>query len=219
LDKIAHDHLLEVQVFRRLKKAILTLEFKPGEPLVEVVLARELGVSKTPVRAALSRLLREDLVTYAPFKGYCVAVMSEADIREIFELRSLLEGWAARVAAVTMSEDQIAECRQLLGAVDEAARLGDMEAYYTRGSLLHQRLLDCVGNRRLQAVVSNITDQSERLFRMNMMVPGRPERSAVEHAAVVRAIEQRNPDEAERSMRAHIRAALEDFLDQGAPRE
>ncbi len=214
MDKIAEVHLLEEQVFKKVKRAILTLELKPGRPIVEVVLARELGVSKTPVRGALGRLKRDGLVTYIPFKGYYVAGIFKEDIREIFEMRSLLEGWAARVAAERMSDKDIAQCRLLMEQADEAARMTDFDLYFQRGRLFHAFLLDHVGNSRMTASLENLRDHLERFYRMIEMVPGRRGRSQTEHGQIFAAIAARKPDDAERIMRNHILGDLDDFLEQ-----
>ena len=89
---------LKDRAYHRIKAAILNLELKPGDPLVEGELAERLGISKTPVRDALTELRREGLVTKIPYSGTCVSEITQQDIRDIIQIRGVLEALAARLA-------------------------------------------------------------------------------------------------------------------------
>src|SRR5437762_8309628 len=104
-------------VYEELKSAIVDLRLAPGDPLREATLADQLGVSKTPIREALTRLEQEGLVETTSFKGAVVSGYSSADLEEIYELRELLEGAAARAAATSASEETL---DRLAGIVAES---------------------------------------------------------------------------------------------------
>src|SRR6516225_7163056 len=114
-------------VYEELKSAIVDLRLAPGDPLREATLAEQLGVSKTPIREALTRLEQEGLVETTSFKGAVVSGYSRQDLIEIYELRELLENAAARAAAESMSEEDRArldrisrESRRLRRGTDTA---------------------------------------------------------------------------------------------------
>ncbi len=94
---------LKDKAYHAIKAAILSLKLKPGDPLVESDLAQQLGISKTPVRDALLELEREGFVTKVPFKGTYVTEITLKDVREVFQVRAVLEGLAARLAAPLFS--------------------------------------------------------------------------------------------------------------------
>ena len=98
-------------VYEEVRGAIIDLRLQPGTPLREAAIAEQLGVSKTPVREAIGRLEQEGLVETTSFKGAVVSCYSQDDLREIYELRELLEGAAARTAAEDASEERSEERR------------------------------------------------------------------------------------------------------------
>ena len=199
-------------VWEELRQAIIELRLRPGEPLREAALAEQLGVSKTPLREAFARLEQEGLVETTSFKGAVVTGYSARDLTEIYELRALLEGAAARAAADHLSEETRAALRAVVAASRElrdrgetaglAALLGDFD------TIVYAQ----VTNRRIGALVDNLRAHLTRIGKLTEAIPGRVEASVEEHAAIVEAIVERNPDEAERRMRAHISSVLTDQL-------
>ena len=109
-------------VYRHLKDLLLSGRFSPGERLSEPLLAQELGVSRTPVREALMRLAEEGLVELVPGKGARVRVFAPEEVEEVYGVRALLEGEAAREAALRATPWELAELERLLQAIDEALR-------------------------------------------------------------------------------------------------
>ena len=109
-----------------LREAIVNLRLRPGEPLREAALAEKLGVSKTPLREAFARLEQEGLVETTSFKGAVVTGYSERDLKEIYELRALLEGAAARAASEHATTRAIVELRDVLDRSRELRDAGDL---------------------------------------------------------------------------------------------
>ena len=117
LEKVGAPLSLKDRAYAAIKEAILSLKLQPGTLLVETELARQLGISKTPVRDALQELEREGLVTRILFKGTYVTEVSARDAEEIFQLRAVLEGLAARLATPRLTPEDLARARQLLSLI------------------------------------------------------------------------------------------------------
>ena len=195
-----------------LREAIVNLRLRPGEPLREAALAEKLGVSKTPLREAFARLEQEGLVETTSFKGAVVTGYSERDLREIYELRALLEGAAARSASEHADD---AALRALRDVVDRSRALrdaGDLVGLAELLGLFDVIVYSQVTNDRIGALIDNLRAHLTRIGRLTEDIPGRVEASVEEHAAIVDAILARNPDEAERLMRVHIASVLADQL-------
>jgi DNA-binding GntR family transcriptional regulator len=199
-------------VYEELKSAIVDLRLAPGEPLREATLAERLGVSKTPIREALTRLEQEGLVETTSFKGAVVTKYSRQDLIEIYELRELLENAAARAAAQSMAEqdrvhlDRIArESRRLQSGQDAvalAALISEFDAV----------LFDQVRNHRIQVLIENLRAHLTRIGQLTAEIPGRIDASVDEHEKIVEAIAARDPGLAEQRMREHIRSVRDDQL-------
>ena len=113
-------------VYEEVRQAIIELRLKPGEALREAAIAEQLGVSKTPVREALARLEQEGLVETTSFKGAVVSGYSPEDLQEIYELRELLEGAAARAAAASASDETLTRLASLVAESRELHAKDDL---------------------------------------------------------------------------------------------
>jgi DNA-binding GntR family transcriptional regulator len=193
---------LAERVYQALRSAIITCQLRPGEPLQEARLVRELGVSKTPVREGLVRLAETGLVTSIPFRGYAVSEVTPKDVREISQLRAVLEGLAAREAAVRLTEQQLDELEQLASLSSRQVVDGDASDAAELGHAIHVAVYANCGNSRLRASIERLDDEFDRM----RALAGRPSdrRPEDEHAAVVAALRTRDPDRAENVLRAHV---------------
>ena len=202
-------------VYEEVREAIIDLRLKPGEPLREATMAEQLGVSKTPVREALTRLEQEGLVETASFKGAVVSGYSDHDLREIYELRELLEGAAARAATETASPAMLAHLRDLTArsrTLRDEGRLTELADLLGEFDIV---IYEQVENQRIRALIQNLQAHLGRIGRLTQEIPGRVAASVEEHAAIVEAMAGHDPDEAERLMRLHIRSVLRDQLGAG----
>lgn len=219
-------------VYEELKSAIVDLRLAPGEPLREATLADRLGVSKTPIREALTRLEQEGLVETTSFKGAVVTRYSRQDLVEIYELRELLENAAVRAAAQSMTAQDLtrleriaSESRRLQGGTDRGGtdrggtdRGGTDQGGQDRGELaaliteFDVVLYDQVRNHRIQALIENLRAHLTRIGQLTAEIPGRIDASVDEHEKIVEAIAARDPALAEQRMRDHIRSVRDDQL-------
>ncbi|MGB9866871.1 MAG: GntR family transcriptional regulator [Bacillota bacterium] len=212
LDPLPGAQLLTDQAYQRIKKAILSLSLSPEQPLVETAIAQQLGVSKTPVRDALRRLEKEGLVVFYPYKGFYVAPISREDVREVYQLRGVLEGFAARVAAQSMSQDDLQALEQLLRQAEEALAQSKEAQCRELGKQFHRALVHAVRNRRLEAILGNLSDHEERFYNLLFGIPGRLQRSLAEHWEIFRLIQMGDGHKAEAAVHAHVDSFLRDFL-------
>lgn len=199
-------------VTEELREAIIELRLRPGDPLREAALAQQLGVSKTPLREAFARLEQEGLVETTSFKGAVVTGYSERDLNEIYELRALLEGAAARAAAERSTSETLGALSDLVVRSRELREAGDLGGLAGLLEEFDVLVYAQVANERIGALIENLRAHLTRIGKLTEAIPGRVEASVEEHAAIVDALVARDPDEAERSMRVHIRSVLADQL-------
>jgi DNA-binding GntR family transcriptional regulator len=211
LDRVTAPLSLKDQAYLAIKDAILTLKLKPGDALVENDLAEQLGISKTPVRTALQELEREGLVTKVLYKGTYVREITPRDVREIFQLRAVLEGLAARLAVPALEETDLARARELVHLMETAMEAGDRSRASQCGAGLHSLLLQKADNERLHLIWHNLDDQTERVRLMSDRISGRLEKSVGEHRRILETLEQRDPELAEQRMREHLLSVLEEL--------
>jgi DNA-binding GntR family transcriptional regulator len=202
-------------VYEQLKTAIVELRIPPGAPLREAEIAQGLSVSKTPVREALGRLEQDGLVTLNSFRSALVTEYTARDLQEIYELREIIEVAAARAAAESMTDKGLADLGRI---ASECVRLnakgggGDAPELVQLISEFDTVLYEEVRNRRIRAILENLAAHLARIGRLTTEIPGRIDASVREHAQIYEAIERRDPENASRFMREHIRSVRDDQL-------
>ena len=203
---------LSEQAYEAIKAAILSLDIRPGEVLGIGSLAEQLGVSRTPVRDALLLLEKDGLVTLLPQKGAYVSEISVGDIEEIYELRILLEGYAARVAAMRLKAYDLKHIEASLQDAEEAFQRGDRVLTADVGRRVHDLLVETVGNERLKTFLGELDTHYTRIRRFAVHIPGRFEKSHQEHMEILAALHSRDTERAERAMMAHLTSVRDDTL-------
>jgi DNA-binding GntR family transcriptional regulator len=199
-------------VYEELKAAIVDLRLPPGDPLREAALAGQLGVSKTPIREALTRLEREGLVETTSFKGAVVTGYSRQDLIEIYELRELLEIAAVRAAAESMPEQGRARLSHIAAESGKLKNGKDAAGLAALLTEFDDVIFDQVRNSRIRALVANLRAHLTRIGHLTAEIPGRIEASVDEHQKIVDAIEAHDPDLAQQRMSEHIRSVRDDQL-------
>lgn len=207
-------HSAVAEVTRRLEAAILSGELPLGSALNEKQLSDSLGVSRGPLREALRGLEGRRLIERVPNVGARVVRLSEKDIREIYQLREMLEGAACRIATGAMP---LAQRKALLESAREAVeRIGSKANAYTfDGDLgFHSRVLKATGNQRLLDILNGDLFYLLRVFRLRShTLPQRPLRAWQEHLAIAEAMVAGNGARAEELMRLHVRNAAQQAID------
>ena len=198
---------LHLSVYRGLKTAVLNGELAPGEVLNEAELARRWEVSRTPVREAIRQLEQEHLVHWSPRRGATVASITVAGVRDLYEVREVLEGLAAQLVARRRDEEELGELGRLAEAIRVAHDRGDLAEAIKLDDRLHRRLASATGNRVLEAHLGTVLD---RVLMGRMTVrrdPGRIDEIVREHDLIVSALGRGEAEAAETEARAHIRRA------------
>lgn len=215
-------HALVDHIAATLRTRVLRGEIPTGARLRQETLAAEFGVSRTPVREALRTLQASGIVELAPRRGAIVRGPTARDVREAYEVRAELEGYAAELAAHRIQEQQLerlhqaeALFRRSFDSLLEGRRTGagvprvDIEGWTRANDLFHQAVLDAAGNARLGATLADlhvsiprdltsiVLSESSRLLQENVK----------EHSTILAAIEQHDPAEARHRMSAHVRHA------------
>lgn len=191
--------------YRRLLAEIRNGQLLPGARLRETELAERLGISRTPVREAIRQLEADGLVTHQARQGATIRNLDYAEVIELYEMRSVLEGTAARLAARMASQVELAE----LTEINEALALSAPGAAAQElNRQFHRTLLDAARNRFLVKTMSALQKTLLILGPTTLSEIERHESAAVEHRAVIKAIADHDGDRAEAAMRAHVQAAL-----------
>jgi len=193
------------KVYDLLVESIIKQRLSPGERLVERSLAERLGVSKTPVREALNRLKKEGLAEGTPYSGFFVARISPEDMEEIYELREVLEGLAAREATRKINEEQIKELNSIIQSFENCIRKKELEDYSSLDLKFHNLLAAISKNGRLFQTMQLLRNQTRILMSTSVVLPERVEASLKEHKKIMDAIVSHKPDLAEEFARKHIR--------------
>ncbi|MGI6678136.1 MAG: GntR family transcriptional regulator [Dehalobacterium sp.] len=199
-------------VFETIREAIISGYFRPGERLMEVQLAEEMGVSRTPVREAIRKLELEGFLEIVPRKGAYVAGISLKDISDVFEIRASMESLAAGLAAQRITEDELNSLKEMLASFEASADHSDLKDIVHTDSDFHDIIYKASRNERLIPIINNLREQIQRYRATSLASPGRIKITVEEHRKMVQAISERNVDLAQNLASAHIKNARESML-------
>jgi DNA-binding GntR family transcriptional regulator len=197
-------------VYENLKRRIITHSLKPGDPLNENVLSKELKTSKTPVREAIQQLEKEGFIENIRGKGSFVSRISFQDIREIFEIREILESEVIKRAVMKVDLGKIKLLRdKFISSGSENGRAAT--SHFKSGDQIHSFIFETFGNNRLMEIYKRLQDHivRNRIYFFDQSHPGRSEESFKEHLEILEAMEAQDPLRAEQAVRNHLRNSLE----------
>jgi DNA-binding GntR family transcriptional regulator len=186
-----------------IRQAILDGRLEPGERLKEEELARELGISRTPVREALLILQAEGLVVGTPNRGAVVRSYDADDLRDLYQLRALLEGHGARLAATRISDSQVDELRESCERF-ESISPDDFRELVRENLLFHNAILAAAGSDRLAWMAQKVIELPLVYKSYVWYSPDQTRRSAEFHRQITEALAVRDADRAEPLMREHV---------------
>ncbi|MDW7675282.1 MAG: GntR family transcriptional regulator [Bacillota bacterium] len=200
-------------VFESLREAIINATLKPGERLMEVQLAEDMGVSRTPVREAIRKLELEGFVVMVPRKGAYVAGISLKDIADVYEIRAALEALASGLAAERITEEELEDLERHLVKVNEYTEAQNLHSLVEIDTSFHDILYKASRNERLVQIISNLREQIMRFRTTSLAVPGRMKEALLEHKELVEAISERNIAKAQELAQRHVENAENIMLD------
>ena len=203
--RIEHENL-DDKIYARLKALIAERRMPPGERILQERLAREMGVSRTPLVNALKRLAQERLVEWVSRRGIYVKRFTKREMARLFEVREVLEGLAARLAAPRIGRDEVDRLAEMFRGLDVAPTPAAIRRYVERDRHFHWRLVEIAGNKQLAHTIDSVN----MMFFAYQDGLVRPAAETIqEHWAILEALGRKDPDASEAAMRLHIRRSVE----------
>ena len=201
------------KVYEHLKSDILSGHYSPGEKLAEEHLAETLGVSRTPVREALHKLESEGLIKPRKKRGFIVSRDTKEEVEELFELRSILEGYTLRVISQIISEETLNQLDESVQKAEEALRRNRIEDVFKWNTRFHDAIHELVANKaRLHQLIVNMRKYVLRHRKDTLRYPDGGRRAVEGHKKILLALRLRDPELCERIMRDHIKEAMDDAI-------
>ena len=195
---------LAQRVYASLREAILSMSFRPGDSLRKPEICAQLGVSRSPVSEAVTRLAVEHLVRIVPQTGTYVARFSLAEIREGAFLREALELAAVEKVAQTITDDELTQLHHNLRLQQALLDDDDFDGFYQTDAAMHELILSFTGYRRVAALAETTWVHVNRARQLILPAPGRVQSTYAEHQAILAAIEARDPVAARAATRLHL---------------
>lgn len=202
-----NDSSLRNKVFKYIKSQIINGVYAPGEALLELKLADELGVSRTPVREAIRLLEVEGLVETTAKKGAVVLGISHKDVEDIYAIRELVEGLAARLAVERMNPLELREMQKIYDLMEFYAQKNDVEELAELDNRFHQLIYEASGSKILNLTLSNLHQYIQLARLESLKKKNRLPHTIDEHRAILEAFLNKNPDKAEKALTEHVKQA------------
>lgn len=191
-------------VFNTLRNAILKGELAPGERLMEMHLAEQLGVSRTPIREAIRKLELEGLVVMTPRKGAVVASITEEDLRDVLEVRKVLEQLAVELACVNITEEEMAKLKGAMEEFRKAIHVNDAVDIASKDEKFHDIIYRATRNNRLIQILNNLREQMYR-YRFEYVKDEKVRNDLIEeHIKIISALENKDIEDGKAAIKQHI---------------
>jgi len=192
------------KAYELIKERIVSLELDPGESVSEIILARRVGLAPGPVGEAIERLIGEGWLERTA-RGVKVTEESLANVlAQLFEVRSVLEGLCARLAAERATAEQLAYLEAMMPQFEEAARKADTQSWVQLDQRFHEMIYDAAGNLFLENALKELYDLDLRIFYLILNRMTDLPRIVESHRAIVNALKTRDARAAERALTKHI---------------
>lgn len=209
---IKDDLTIRKKVHNYVREQILRGEIRPNERLVEVKIASEIGTSRTPVREALHSLELEGLIESIPRVGYVVKGLDDQEVAEIWEIRCLIEGLAARWAAEKAGEKTVRELRKNIAQAEEKVGKGDLLAFADLDAQFHEIIAKMSGGKRLLELSQTLRRHALRYRIESINLTDTALRAIEGHKKIVEAIEDGGPDGILDAVKSHLEQSKKDTL-------
>lgn len=203
---------LTARVYKQLRQDILSGRYQEGEALTELSLAKELSVSRTPVREALRQLELEELVEIRPNRGAIVKGITAEDIRDIYEIRSVIEGMAAERAAKEATSEELDQLEEILDLTQFYLDRSNYEKLQSMDGRFHQQLYNMCKNRMLRHILKDMHNYVGRSRGASLKTEGRAQESIKEHRDVLEAMRARNAQAARELMTLHVQNTSKNIM-------
>lgn len=204
LPKVAKAASFKEQIYQKLKTAIINQVLQPGEQIHERMLAESLGISRTPLREALHRLESEGWIVTEAWKGTYVSPITEQDIKDIFQLREMLEIKVIELIVQQITSEQLRkldEFHQMQIRLDDKCKVGE---FIEIDRKFHMYLAELTGNKRLVQILDNLSDMIRRLGVASIHTNERYREILQEHTNIINSLKTNDPIKAKEGMLDHV---------------
>lgn len=213
--EVSDKYSLRGRVFNRLREDILSGKYSENDELKEVTIGEELGVSRTPVREAFRQLELEGLIQIVPNKGAYVTGITEKDVKDIYMIRSLLEGLCARWATENITDAQMEEMEENVYLAKFHAQKGHYEQLAALDNRFHEIMYEACNSKMLEHQLKDFHDYVLRVRKKTLANVNRGTKSNEEHEQIMEAIKAGNADLAESLANKHMINAYENMVKNG----
>lgn len=213
--EVTDKYSLRGRVFHKLREDILSGKYEDHEELKEVAIGEELGVSRTPVREAFRQLELEGLIQIIPNKGAYVTGITEKDVRDIYMIRSLLEGLCARWTTEHITKEQLEEMEENVYLAKFHAEKGHLEQLAELDNRFHDIMYEACNSKMLEHQLKDFHEYVLRVRRRTLSSANRGPKSNEEHEQILEAIKAGNADLAEKLANQHMINAYENMVNNG----
>ncbi|MCR5256161.1 MAG: GntR family transcriptional regulator [Acetatifactor sp.] len=213
--EVTDKYSLRGRVFSRLREDILSGKYAEHEELKEVTIGEELGVSRTPVREAFRQLELEGLIQIIPNKGAYVTGITEKDVKDIYMIRSLLEGLCASWATEHITDEQMEEMEENVYLAKFHAEKGHYDQLAELDNRFHEILYEACNSKYLEHTLKDFHQYVIRVRRKTLSNVNRGPKSNEEHEAIMEAIKEKNAKKAQDLANKHILSAYENLVKSG----
>ena len=212
--EVTDKYSLRGRVFNKIREDILSGKYKEHEELKEVAIGEELGVSRTPVREAFRQLELEGLIQIVPNKGAYVTGITAKDVKDIYMIRSLLEGLCARGATENITQEQLDELEENVYLADFHAGKGHLDQIAELDNRFHQILYEACHSKQLERLLEDFHEYVLRV-RRKTLASGRGQVSNEEHRQIMEAIKAKDQERAEMLANQHMINAYDNIEKNG----
>ncbi len=200
--KIVSHLTLRERIADSIRDEIIHGKLKAGERVSEPEVAARYGISRTPVREAFRQLAAEGFLWLTPRRGARVAFLTEKDVSEFYDLKSVLEGYAARLATSKLQEKDFLKMEQLNDQIERCHQKGDLKKIARIHTEFHNIFLDASGNEQLSSMLKQLTNKFQR-FTILLALSGKNPEAVLQHREIINAFRTRNPGRAEELVKSN----------------
>ncbi len=219
MKKIKEKHLtLREKILESIRDAIISGAITSGSRVSEPDLAERFGISRTPIREALRQLESEGYLTVIPRKGAVVSAFTQKDVEEFYAIKSILEGYAAKLACCRLSEKEIDRLQTINKRLSELCEQSDIKQFFKVHNDFHDLFIKAADNEKLREMINLLVTRFQRLRLMSISQPGRMAVSVTEHEKIITAFRERNCEAAELLVRKNAEYGGKVLLDETACR-
>ena len=214
-NEVSDKYSLRGRVFSKIREDILSGKYKEHEELKEVAIGEEMGVSRTPVREAFRQLELEGLIQIIPNRGAYVTGISAKDVRDIYMIRSRLEGLCARWATANITKEQLDEMEENVDLAEFHAGKGHLDQITELDNRFHHIMYEACNSKMLEHLLVDYHQYVQRVRQKTLSTVNRSTESNKEHRALMEAIKAGNADLAEKLAHEHMIKAYNNMVKNG----